>query len=362
VIVELTVAGSLVAILQNDIIPVPFILFRHLTVVILAMLLLVFCLLTSKTWPAYVRSSDNIVKPKSLLVGLSALVWFSSVIILFGSVIAESITHGVFVYYVFTVVSGIIFAVLWKYFKIIPLKSASAMLAVGALGFVVAIASLLIPALALPACALLGVGGVVCWMSSYFGVVMARRYPSRFVAPGFIGLAFLAVIIHTLLLEALRNNLAMLYVVYLVIAVALTIVYLIIEPYLGYSFRSRTLQDIIGVVAEETEEGAASVKRASLLVRPETVKPAAPEVVPLHERRMNILMTNAFTPLTSREYQVADCIMRGLRRSEIAKEMDIKPVSVTQYLVTIYNKFGIHKRQDLFRLAERLERGWEGEK
>jgi DNA-binding CsgD family transcriptional regulator len=50
--------------------------------------------------------------------------------------------------------------------------------------------------------------------------------------------------------------------------------------------------------------------------------------------------------------------MRGLRRSEIAQEMGIEPGSVSTYTKRIYDKFAIHRRQDLFRLAERLEREW----
>ena len=59
--------------------------------------------------------------------------------------------------------------------------------------------------------------------------------------------------------------------------------------------------------------------------------------------------------------QAADGIMRGLRRSEIAKEMQILPESVTKYTNRIYDKFGIHRRQDLFKLAETLDREWENE-
>jgi DNA-binding CsgD family transcriptional regulator len=363
VIANLIAGGCLVAFLHNDFSPIPFILFQHMTVIVLVMLLFAFFKLPSKVWPEYVRQSDGIVKPKSLMFGLFALAWFSSIINLFGAVVAESITHGVFVYYVCVALSGIILAILWKYKKIIPLKSASGLMAVGALGFVAAIASLFIPALSLPACALLGVGCVVCWMSSYFGVVLARRYPSRFISPALIGFAFIAVIIHTVLLEILRNNFTILYAVYLLIAVALVIVYLMLEPYLGYSFRSRTFQDIIGVVAEETEDAAeaetAPVKRAALLSKTETMKPPAPEDMPLHERHMKILMTHALSPLTNREYQLADCIMRGLRRSEIAEEMGIEPESITKYSNRIYNKFAIHRRQDLFKLAEKLERDFE---
>jgi DNA-binding CsgD family transcriptional regulator len=363
-IVTLILPGCLIAFLHNGIIPVPFSLFQHFTVIALAMLLVFYYKMPSKVWPEYVRRSSGIVKPKSLMFGLSALIWFSSLITLFGLVVAESITYGVIAYYIFIVLSGVILAVLWKYYKIIPLKSASAMVAAGTFGFVAAIASLFIPALSLPACALLGFGGTVCWMSSYFGIVMARRYPSRFICPGLTALAFTAVIIHTVVLEALRDNLTMLYAVYLVIAMALTIVYLMLEPYMGYSFRSRTFQDIIGVVADETEEETAGpqsapVKRASLLVKTETPRPIAPKDVSLHERRMKILMTHALLPLTNREYQLADCIMRGLRRSEIAQEMGVEPDSITKYSNRIYNKFDIHRRQDLFKLAEKLEREWD---
>jgi hypothetical protein len=69
--------------------------------------------------------------------------------------------------------------------------------------------------------------------------------------------------------------------------------YLVLEPYLLYSFRGHTLQDIIGVVVEDTGEG----------------KTADPE-------------------------------------------------SVTKYANRIYDKFAIHRWQDLFRLAETLDRKW----
>jgi DNA-binding CsgD family transcriptional regulator len=338
VIVNLIAAGCLVAFLHNDIIPIPFNLFQHLTVIGLAMLLLLFCKLPSKVWPDFVRRSSNIIKPKSLLIGLSVLVWLSSIIILFGSVIAESIVHGVFVYYVFNAVSGVILAVLWKYYKIIPLKSVSAMLAAGALGFVMAIASLYVSAyvsaLSLLACVLLGIGGTVCWMSSYFGVVMARRYPSRFVSPGLIGLAFTAVIIHTVLLEALRDNLTMLYVVYLVIAVALTIVYLMLEPYLSFSFR------------EEASPASTISENAS------SAEPAGQSSTPFNWREM--LQANAFEPLSDGELDIAGFIMLGYKPGDIAKETRYTLNTVKSYRKELYSKLQIHETRELFAKARKI--------
>ena len=153
----------------------------------------------------------------------------------------------------------------------------------------------------------------------------------------------------------------------------LIVLYLVLMPYLIYNFRNRTLQDIIGVVAEdkdddepvkpETVSVAAHAQARTPLLRTasKTTPSPAPKEEPLHERRMKALMSHTPEPLTRREYQAADGIMRGLRRSEIAKEMQILPESVTKYTNRIYDKFGIHRRQDLFKLAETLDREWENE-
>jgi DNA-binding CsgD family transcriptional regulator len=273
----------------------------------------------------------------------------------------------------------VIIGFLWKRFGVVPLRSAPILLALGTLGFVAAIVSLFVPGLSLVACVLLGAMAACCWLVPFFGLLVAKNYPSRFISPAIIGIAFLAVLIHTALLKALRDNLTMLYVSYLVIAVALVILYLMLEPWLLYSFCGRTLQDIIGV-AEEDPDGTESApekpepaapqpggSRPPLLQSvPKTqaglLAAAPPEYLALHERRMKILMTHALSPLTRREYQVADGIMRGLRRAEISREMDILPESITKYTNRIYEKFSIHRRQDLFRLAETLNREWDKDK
>ena len=366
-IISLISSGCLIAILQNDVIPIPFGVFRGFTIVSLAMLLLFFCKMPRNTWPVYVKKSDGLVKPKTLMVQLFTLIGFSSVIALFGSAVAYSVEHGISVYYLSSAVCGIILMVLWERFHIMPLKSASVMLAIGALGFLLAIASLYVPKLSLPACALLG-AGAISGISSYLGVVMTKQYPSRFITPGVIVLGFAASLVQTVLLHALRDNLTLLYVVYLVIAVALVILYLLLEPYLGYSLRGRTLEDLIMAVAEETDETAvpepvallatvSGVADISKIGAEQEAEWAEGENSP-HVLRMRNLFQHKLSPLTRREYQLADCIMRGQRRSEIAEEMGVKPETVTKYTNQLYNKFGIHRRQDLFRLSEQLDREW----
>jgi DNA-binding CsgD family transcriptional regulator len=38
--------------------------------------------------------------------------------------------------------------------------------------------------------------------------------------------------------------------------------------------------------------------------------------------------------------------------------MNVLPETVGKYTKLIYDKFDIHRRQDLFRLAEKLDREW----
>ena len=348
------VANFFVAALQNDFIDVTFSVFRLFAVFALTLMLIFFFKLPAGSWPRSVKKADGLIAPKPMFAGVFLWTGMSCFVILFGNAASESVTHGIFTYYTASAISAFIVFFLWKYFSISPFRSVHVMVALGAMGFVVKIASLHVPSLSLAACALLGAGSMGCWVNPLFGsILISKRYPSRFVSPGIIGVAFITVLIHSLLLDALRDNINLLHIVYLTISMAMVILYFILEPYLIYSFHSRTFQDIIGVVAEEPiTENPATLQAAPM------TETAAPADEPLHQRRMKILMTHTLSPLTRREYQVADCIMRGLRRSETAQEMGVLPETITKYTNQIYSKFGIHRRQDLFRLAEKLDREW----
>jgi len=386
-IVHLTVAYavalSIAALLQNDFVKTPFWIFRYFAVAACALQLLFYCKLPAKLrgsgtgWPKYARKSDNLVCPKSFFAGVYVMELLTALLSLFGIAIAETVKHGVFTYYLSSAVCAVVVFTLWKHRGIVLMRCASVLIGIAALGFMLAIASLSFPALSLIACVLLGAGFAALGMMPLYGVILAKHYPSRFIAATLIGFAFTAILIHMFLLEALRDNPVIMYTVYLVIAAALAVLFFMLLPYLLYSYRSRTLQDIIGVIAEDQDETAEPVseqpaamlqpaKARAPLLRTAVKTEAAPfaaqlpaqQEEPLHARRMKMLMKHALSPLTRREYQAADCIMRGLRRAEIAQEMDVLPESVTKYTNRIYDKFGIHRRQDLFRLAETLDREW----
>jgi hypothetical protein len=225
-----------VAILHNDIIDVSFSGFRFFAVISLALMLVFFFKLPVRkdVLPRYVKKEDNIVAPKSLIAGILLMVGLNCFVTLFGNTVAENATHGLSVYYLSTAVFGLIIFLLWKKFNINPLKCGSVLLALGAMGFIAAIATCTISVytweFSMIACTLLGAGMACCWLNPLFGLLIVKRYPSRYIAPAIIGIAFITVLIHTVLLDALRDSVTILYVVYLVIAVILVILYLMLAP------------------------------------------------------------------------------------------------------------------------------------
>jgi len=141
------------------------------------------------------------------------------------------------------------------------------------------------------------------------------------------------------------------------ISAAVSIAYFIFFPFLLRAFFTEewVSDSELGEMNEMLSEPLKTAAHEVHEPQPSPRGEGSPPEKNLHEQRMKTLMSHALDPLTSREYQTADCIMRGLRRAEIAEEMGVLPESVTKYINRIYDKFGIHRRQDLFRLAETLE-------
>jgi DNA-binding CsgD family transcriptional regulator len=357
-----SVAFAIPALLQNDFVAVPFGVFRLFAVLACALQLYFYCKLPGRAWPLYAKKMDNLVCPKGFFAGVYAMEGLTALMTFFGLAIAETVRHGVFAYQLSAAVCGLAVFFLWKYGGVAPIRCASVLIGITALGFVAAIASLYVPALSVPTCGMLGAGITALGIQPLYGAIMAKRYPSRFISAGFIALCFGGILIHTVLLEALRDNIIVMYTVYLVIALVLAVLFLMLMPYLLYSFRGRTFHDIIGIIAEETVPTTETVtaQTAAPIAVIMQAEPAAPEDESLHALRMIRLSSHALEPLTRREYQLVDCIMRGMVRAEIAEEMKIKPESISKYRTRIYNKFGIHSRQELFKLAETLDREWPG--
>ncbi|MDR1251180.1 MAG: helix-turn-helix transcriptional regulator [Treponema sp.] len=348
----------LVAFLQNDFYITPFWVFKIFNVAALTLQLLFYGRLPSNVWPEYTKRGSGLVCPRGLFAGLFGLCFLGNILISFGMSAAEGVKHGMFVFDVSFAVFAITGYFFLRWFHISPLRYASIAVVVSVVGFILIIVSQYIPALALPACVLLGVGVTDNILIPYYGLVMTKRYPSRFISPVIIGISLVAsVVILSALIEAFRENTAFLYILYLAIAVVTAALYLLLEPYLLYSFRSRPL------ISDEEISGLARTGDADdQALRPAEAENAGPSLTPppvrapLETERQQNLIDCSFDNLTARELAVAEMLMQGFKYKDICGRLNIKKNTVYWYRRQLFDKLQISTIHELFILAEKHER------
>jgi len=343
-ILHLTIAYGItqmsVAVLHNDFYRIEYPVFRLFSVIALTMMLVFFFRLPGNVWLRTVKKSDGLTAPKSLFAGILLWICMTCCLLLFGNAVAEGTPHGVFVLYISMAICLILFYPLWKIFGSTPFRIFTVFIAMGAMGFVLAIASFYIPSLSLVAIVFLGAGSVSCIMNPFFGLMLAKWYPSRFIAPAIIIVDFLMILLHSVLLDILRSNTVMLHVVYLVIAVGLVIIYLMLEPYLSFSFRNRA--------------SAVSVTNTAPVTEPES-PPTVSETMELPENNWReILQANAYESLLEGELDVAGLIMLGYKNNDIAKETRYTLNTVKSYRKNLYSKLQIHETRELFVVSRKI--------
>lgn len=317
----------LIALLQNDLLPISFSLFRFVTVgAILLLLLFLLRMPAGKdVQPRYVKKSDGLTAPKKLFFGAFVLCFICSLMAVSGPAIAGEVKHGVSILYLVDATASFVIYLLYKKRAIHPFRLVPVMIGLGGIGFLLMFAATQLPALTYAACALIGFGMVSCQMLPLYGAVMMNSYPSKYISPSIIGLALAAVIVQGSMVEIFRTAPTMLYLVYCVIMAVLVFLYMQIEPFLLFSLRSRAAGGETGENKRELSGRDTS---------------AAPEADPLDI-------------LSEKEREVAELICLGYTNADIAKVLYISEHTVKTHTKNIYPKLGVHSRLELAAMVSR---------
>ncbi len=322
----------MIAVVQNDFLPITFPQFRIVSVIALLAMLNFFFRMphTKDAYPVYLKKSDNLVPPKKLLTGTYSIAFIGSIMAVSGPAIAGEIPHGVFICYIADAFACMLIYLLYKKFNFNPFRQITVCMATGSIGFLLMFASSHLPQLAPAACALIGVGMVPCQMIPLYGAAVMRNYPSKYISPALVGLAMAAVIVQSSMVEAFRNNPVLLNLVYAVILVLLVIIYLQVEPLFMYSS---------GKIILNTENNEISAA------------PITPKVeIKATERQLLETMKT----LTKREMEVVDLICYGYTNSDIAKMLFISEHTAKDHTKNIYRKMDVHSRHELASVVNRL--------
>lgn len=333
------VAVLMIAVLQNEFLPVAFPTFRFIMIVALALLMIFFLSMpTGKdVQPCYVKKSDDLTAPKRLMLGTCFLIFVASLMGVSGPALADEVKHGVFIMYLVDAVISFAIYLLYKKANIHPFRSIPFLVGLGGIGFLLMFASDYVSTFSYIACGFIGFGMFTCQMIPLYGAVMMKSYPSRYISPIIIGLALIAVIVQGSMVEIFRAASTMLYLVYAVIMAVLAFVYTQIEPFLLFALRYR--------IADVDTDIAIGKKKDETPVA---------EVISTADGNEK----NPFRILTAKEKEVAEFICHGYTNKDIAKALYISENTAKDHTKNIYRKIGVHSRIELATLVSnyRLEK------
>ena len=351
--VETLVTAPFIILLQGDIFEISYTIVNTLAVVVIALIWFSAWRLPDQRLPLqFAQKEDRGGVPKLIFAGMFFLIFMATLLMEMALSVGESVRHGTATIYAVSFLGGLLFLLLWKRLKLPPLQIFPKFLSIMCVGFVLVMASFVFPQLRITACATLGLSFVVFMFISYFGQYVFRLYPSRWIVPAFPAMILLAVVVHTLTLDWLREHLTALYVGYAVVAAVMLVVYLQLEPFLSYH-RSHTdhhlhkqaaLVPVVGSQNRETEV----VQATTTALEQRVVAPEA--VLPANEPCADVYPT-AFKALSPTECAVADLILRGFTFSEIAARLNMKENAQRFHRKNIYLKLGVHSRKELFELV-----------
>lgn len=317
------VACALIALLQNDLLPVPFSIFRFLMTGALVLLMLFLVRMPSgrEAQPRFLKRGDGLTAPKHLLIGGGVLIFVAALMGVSGPAVAEEVTNGVSLLYLCDAIVSVVVYLLYRRANLHPFRVIPFLVGLGGIGYLLLFASAYVPALGGVACVFIGFGMVPCQMLPLYGAVMMQSYPSRAIPSGIIGLALTAVLVQGGMVELFRPAPTMLLLAYAVIMAVLVFVYAQIEPFLLFTLRRRRLDGADAPLEEQEEPAAADEPKPLLSV------------------------------LTAKEKQVAELICLGFTNRDIAKVLFITEHTAKDHTKRIYRKLGVHSRIELATLV-----------
>ncbi|MDO4553129.1 MAG: helix-turn-helix transcriptional regulator [Bacillota bacterium] len=315
-IIGLAAGGVLIAALQNDLFPVGFTAFTSLSLVMIAALSLFHFLIPAKIRTPYAGADHRVKMPGILFWGTWMLNAFSTLLLCLASSFSESLPHGVSIFYL----SGGAFALLAGYLKKrrggYSLKIFGTYFMLAVVGFILAAFSPQIPQTGPFACILLGFVAALANFWIFFCAVAFHFYPTRFIGAMGAAQGLLLALIHSGLLEALRNDPPLLYGLYAILAALMMLCCYLLEPYFTHAWAQSKKADETPSAGDEKKE-------------------------------------SPFGALSEQERILADLILRGYTESAIAKEMNITLNTQKSYRKNLYAKLDLHSKRELFELANK---------
>ncbi|MBE6911586.1 MAG: helix-turn-helix transcriptional regulator, partial [Ruminococcaceae bacterium] len=307
------IAVFLIALVQNEIVSIPFSTFRYAMVAALVLLFIFFLRMPTgkEHLPRFVKKGDGLIAPKKLMCGTYLLMFIIALMGVAGPAIVGKVEHGVSIMYLVVALSCFALYLLHGKANIHPFRLMPVLVGLGGLGFLLMIATSYVYALSYIACGLIGFGMTACLLAPLCGVPIMKSYPSKYISSAIIGLALTAVLTHAVIAEMFLGAPTALYIFYAVIMSVLVFIYMQVEPFFLFTLRRR--------IADET----------------------------VCEEAVAVVASDPLDVLSPKEREVAELICLGYTNRDIAKIMFISEHTVKDHTKKIYPKMGVRSRFEL---------------
>ncbi len=338
---------TLIALIQNDFVTLSFSVFRILMILMLMLLVFFYFTIPINSGIHFVSKKDGLLLPKQFLIGLLLLSFLSALLGVIAPAAAAEFSHGVFAAYLGCAAGSVLLYLLYKRTGNHPICYVPYIIGISAIGYVLLVLSEHLPGLGLLTCILIGVGMSACALIPLFALLMVKQYPSKFIVPSCIGLAMLAVIVQSVLLEAFRTSIVLLNLSYLVVVIVLAIIFVLFEPYLIYAMRRQ--------FTEKSIEPEDPLPEESVTAQTEAVKEI--ETLPAQTivSEKQVRKRSSSSVLTKREFEILDLISTGYTNKDIAKMLFISEYTVNDHTKNIYRKLGVHNRHAAAQMLSELK-------
>lgn len=286
------VSGILITICQNQIIPLSFTQFNYISIICLSLICFAFFKLPLNYNLKLINKNDHIKTPsRKIIIGIIIINLIAALNTLFTASISATVKNGVSISYIGLLISAIGFIYLYKKKNVSPLKIATLYFAMTSFGFLVytiPVNNIIYVSLLLQGC-----GYFVLLIVPYFMANLFENYPAKWIAPITILIALIAVFISSGLLEFLRDNPLLLYSIYSFISISITIIYLLTEKSLEFTYLNKKYK---------------------------------------------------YEKLTSREKEVANLLIEGYSATEISKLLYISIYTAKDHIKNVYKKYNVNSK------------------
>ncbi len=333
------IAVFLIALVQNEVISIPFSTFRYGMVAALVLLFVFFLRMPTgkEQLPRFVKKSDGIIAPKKMMWGTYLLMFIVALMSVAGPAIVGKVEHGVSIMYLIVALSCFSMYLIHKKTNIHPFRLMPILVGLGGLGFLLMLVTDYVPAFASVACGLIGFGMAAAIFGPLYGVPIMKSYPSKFIAPSIIGLAFSAVLVHAVIAEIFLGAPIALYIFYAVVTAVLVFVFTQVEPFLMFALRRRIADEDTAATAEVEEpavQASQTETKAESMVTTDTDTTDDP-----------------LLKLSPKKREVAELICMGYTNKDIAESLVISEHTVKDYVKDIYYALDVHSRIELAALV-----------